>query len=80
MSREQRERIKAELGWPGVAASSDRSIVQIRADFARFMATMRVPAGTRNHRRRWGRAAHCWSKPSAGRGRVRSSIFMAVPA
>ena len=49
MSREQRERIKAELGRPGVAASSDRSIEQIRADFARFMATMRVPAGTCSH-------------------------------
>lgn len=49
MSREQRDHIKAELGRPGVAASSDRSIEQIRADFARFMATMRVPAGTRSH-------------------------------
>ncbi|MFC2255018.1 alpha/beta hydrolase [Labrys portucalensis] len=46
MSREQRERIKAELGRPRVAASSDRSIEQIRADFAAFMATMHVPKGT----------------------------------
>lgn len=46
MSREQRQRIKAELGRPRVAASSERSIEQIRTDFAAFMATMQVPKGT----------------------------------
>lgn len=46
MSREQRERIKAELGKPAVVASSNRSMTQIRAGFAAFMATMQVPAGT----------------------------------
>lgn len=48
MSREQRERINAELGQPRVAASSARSIEQIRAGFAAFMATMQVPTGTRS--------------------------------
>lgn len=48
MSREQRERIKAELGRPSVAASAGRTIEQIRAGFAAFMATMLVPSGTRS--------------------------------
>jgi epsilon-lactone hydrolase len=47
MSREQRERIKAELGQPSVATASCRSIEQIRAGFAAFMVTLRVPSGTR---------------------------------
>lgn len=46
MSREQRERIRAELGRPAVAASADRSLEQIRAGFAAFMAMMKVPSGT----------------------------------
>ena len=48
MSHEQRERINAELGRPAVAASADRSIETIRAGFAAFMSTMRVPPGTRS--------------------------------
>ncbi|MCS2159017.1 alpha/beta hydrolase [Scandinavium sp. H11S7] len=46
MSHEQREEIKMKLGLPAVAASSDRSIEQIRAGFAAFMKTMRIPSGT----------------------------------
>lgn len=47
MSREQRERMNTKLGQPCVAASPGRSIEEIRAGFDAFMATMRVPSGTR---------------------------------
>lgn len=65
MSHEQRERIKAQLGRPSVAASSDRTIAQIRAGFAAFMKTMRVPAGTHSVETSLGGCAALLVEPDA---------------
>ena len=48
MSRVQREQISKTLGKPNLAAGSTRTIEQARAGFAAFMATLRIPSGTRS--------------------------------
>ncbi|MGM7972740.1 alpha/beta hydrolase [Yersinia enterocolitica] len=47
MSRAQREQLNNKLGKPALSDAIDKTIDQIRADFAAFMNTMKIPSGTR---------------------------------